>query len=183
MRALRPPGGIAGFRASRRIGPRTGVRLRKYTAVLFLLLLAEARGIAAEIGVDRAMVFAKATAIAKLAGSSCRLVFSDFHDHDGNSLQQKLDARGLTAAERLLELRFLDGDGSAYCRRQELLAITSPGSSVVYLCGQRFRERARLWPTYAANILIHEELHSLGLEENPPSSEQITLQVMDRCGR
>ncbi|HEV8611632.1 MAG TPA: hypothetical protein VGS98_16365 [Thermoanaerobaculia bacterium] len=66
---------------------------------------------------------------------------------------------------------------------KDLLAGTTLGSSVVFLCSDRFREKAHRWPSYAANILIHEELHSLGLEENPPSSEQITLQVVDRCGR
>ena len=94
-----------------------------------------------------------------------------------------LDAQGLTPAEHFREIRFLNGDGSAYCRRKDLLAGTTPGSSVVFLCIDRFRERAHRWPSYAANILIHEELHSLGLGENPPSSEQITLRVVDRCGR
>jgi hypothetical protein len=30
---------------------------------------------------------------------------------------------------------------------------------------------------------IHEILHTLGLEENPPSSSQITRRVLARCGR
>ena len=91
--------------------------------------------------------------------------------------------RALTPAKHFKKIRFLDGDGSAYCARKELLAGTIPGSSVVFLCSERFRDRARRWPSYAANILIHEELHTLGLEENPPSSEQITLRVVNRCGR
>ena len=34
-----------------------------------------------------------------------------------------------------------------------------------------------------ATFLIHETLHTLGLGENPPSSEEITLRVESRCGR
>jgi hypothetical protein len=35
----------------------------------------------------------------------------------------------------------------------------------------------------AAALIIHEELHSLGLAENPPSSAAITDRVISRCGR
>ena len=31
-------------------------------------------------------------------------------------------------------------------------------------------------------MIIHEILHSLGLSENPPSSDEITKQVLMRCG-
>ena len=37
-------------------------------------------------------------------------------------------------------------------------------------------------PGIAANVVIHEMLHTLGLEENPPTSEEITRQVVKRCG-
>jgi hypothetical protein len=32
-------------------------------------------------------------------------------------------------------------------------------------------------------ILIHEALHTLGLAENPPTSFEITRQVLGRCTR
>jgi hypothetical protein len=32
-------------------------------------------------------------------------------------------------------------------------------------------------------MLIHEELHSLGLGENPPSTHEINEQIARRCGR
>jgi hypothetical protein len=38
-------------------------------------------------------------------------------------------------------------------------------------------------PGVAAALTIHEELHSLGLSENPPTSQAITAQVIARCGR
>jgi hypothetical protein len=37
-------------------------------------------------------------------------------------------------------------------------------------------------PVLAESIVIHEMLHTLGLGENPPSSQEITQQVKRRCG-
>jgi len=37
-------------------------------------------------------------------------------------------------------------------------------------------------PGFATNVVIHEMLHALGLGENPPTSEEITRQVVKRCG-
>ena len=34
----------------------------------------------------------------------------------------------------------------------------------------------------ARAVIIHEALHSLGLGENPPSSQAITARVLNRCG-
>ncbi len=31
-------------------------------------------------------------------------------------------------------------------------------------------------------MIIHESLHSLGLGENPPRSQDITSRVTERCG-
>ncbi len=36
-------------------------------------------------------------------------------------------------------------------------------------------------PRHAEAILIHEALHSLGLREDPPSSDFITERVRARC--
>jgi hypothetical protein len=38
-------------------------------------------------------------------------------------------------------------------------------------------------PSLAAALIIHEELHSLGLGEDPPTSKEITAKVIERCGR
>jgi hypothetical protein len=38
-------------------------------------------------------------------------------------------------------------------------------------------------PGYAAVIVIHEALHTLGLPENPPTSEEITARVRERCSK
>jgi len=37
-------------------------------------------------------------------------------------------------------------------------------------------------PFYAEAVIIHETLHSLGLGENPPTSDEITWRVFSRCG-
>ena len=63
------------------------------------------------------------------------------------------------------------------------IASTSPGSRVVYVCSPQFAEKQHREPGLTAALVIHEELHSLGLSENPPSSQAITAQVISRCGR
>jgi hypothetical protein len=126
---------------------------------------------------------AKLLAARKVSTPSCRQIFTDFRNADGRPLQEVLDERGLNAAEHLMGIRFADAARAPACDRDSLLALTSSGANVVFLCCARFRERALAFPSYAANILIHEQLHSLGLGENPPSSEEITLQVVSRCGR
>jgi hypothetical protein len=65
----------------------------------------------------------------------------------------------------------------------DVLAFTSPGSQVVYYCGDRFiRNLTRRGLSALATTIIHEELHSLGLGENPPSAEEIGRRVEARCG-
>ena len=44
------------------------------------------------------------------------------------------------------------------------------------------RARAKGGSGSLATVVIHEELHSLGLGENPPSSQEITRRVESRCG-
>ena len=68
-------------------------------------------------------------------------------------------------------------------RADRVSAFTSPGSQVVRFCGDRFtRAISRRGIGFLATAVIHEELHSLGLGENPPSSTEITRRVEFRCG-
>jgi hypothetical protein len=53
---------------------------------------------------------------------------------------------------------------------------------VVHVC-PRFVLSQRQDPTHAPELLIHELLHTLGLGENPPSTEAISRHVRARCGR
>jgi hypothetical protein len=119
----------------------------------------------------------------KLGGFPCSLIFSDYRDSTGRTLQENLDALGRTGVGYLEWLNFYDGAGKARCADRGTLASTSPGSRVVYVCSPQFTERQHRDPGFAAALVIHEELHSLGLAENPPSSQAITAQVVSRCGR
>jgi len=63
-------------------------------------------------------------------------------------------------------------------------ADTTPGSHVIFICGQRIVKGHYTAPPLDREIMvIHEMLHSLGLGENPPSSREITKQVTACCGR
>ncbi|HKF42824.1 MAG TPA: hypothetical protein VKG01_06980 [Thermoanaerobaculia bacterium] len=127
--------------------------------------------------VQTALEFAKA----KLSNASCQDVFLDFRNPSGDALASTLEALGETPATYLALIQFYDATGKSLCRADRL-AITVPGSRVVYLCGSAFRDLVRRAPGRAAAVLIHEELHSLGLGENPPSPDEITARVVDRCG-
>ncbi len=118
-----------------------------------------------------------------LATSECQAVFSDFRDAEGKTLKERLDVLGQTGERYLGRLLFYSGDGSQGCERRHKLAFTSPGSHVIYICESQFSIAARRSPGLAAATIIHEELHSLGLGENPPTSTAITERVTLRCVR
>jgi hypothetical protein len=117
----------------------------------------------------------------KLANLGCQQILDDFRDAKGHSLRENLDALGLGPTEYLALIVYRDGEDlrSGRCRSSGAAAVTHPGDRVVYLCGDHFRAQG---PGIRANTLIHEMLHSLGLGENPPSSDEINGQVRKRCG-
>jgi hypothetical protein len=116
-----------------------------------------------------------------LSFSQCQQVLSDFADRRGRQLTAKLTDLGVTAGEYLRLIIFEDGAKRGDCRRDGILAFTSPGSRVIYLCGQEFVRAAHRAPEEIGAVIIHEMLHSLGLGENPPSSKEITYRVKQRC--
>jgi hypothetical protein len=122
-------------------------------------------------------------AAARLAGPGCREVLSDFRDGRGHTMQQNLDALGVSGARYLQWTLFYDGTGKPICERREVLAATAPGSRAIFVCVAQFSHLAQGEPGVAAALIIHEELHSLGLGENPPDSRAITAQVIARCGK
>jgi hypothetical protein len=63
-----------------------------------------------------------------------------------------------------------------------VLAFTAPGIRVVRVCIDEFKRISREQPDYVVASVMHEILHTLGLGENP-SSSQITARVLARCGR
>ena len=73
---------------------------------------------------------------------------------------------------------FRDGREHRDCTKRAIVAFTSPGSRVVFVCSQRF---ARLARDRAEQVIIHELLHTLGLPEGPPTSAAIDRAVASRC--
>ena len=118
----------------------------------------------------------------RLDDSRCRLIFSEFQDASGKALQERLDAMGHSGQSYLEWMLFYDGQDGRPCRDANVLAMTVPGSRIVFYCGQRFAALRRRGLGTLAGVVLHEELHSLGLAENPPSSLEITQAVARRCG-
>jgi hypothetical protein len=115
----------------------------------------------------------------RLEQPECQSLFSEFKDASGRTLEANLEPFGQTAAGYLGLILFADGSDRPSCKAGFAYAFTTPGSRVVYVCGLRFRGAS---PEIAEAVVIHEALHSLGLGENPPSSEEIAAQVRERCG-
>jgi hypothetical protein len=122
------------------------------------------------------------SAAERLSEPGCARVFSDFKDAGGRTLQERLDALGRSGHAHLQAIYFYDGANRLGCQRGRTLAVTEPGSVVVHICPS-FVFSQRQDPDQAPVALIHELLHTLGLGENPPSSEAITRHVRARCGR
>jgi hypothetical protein len=136
---------------------------------------------------DRRLTEAVRNAVGKAAGKledpQCAQIFSDFRDSRGRTLQHNLEARGETGRGFLRWLVFYNGQTDGACRNTERVAATNPGEQLIRICRDRFLEVQFLTPGYAAALIIHEELHALGLKENPPTSREITAAVISRCGQ
>ena len=132
------------------------------------------------------VVWARDIALEKLGSPDCRRLFAEFHDLAGRPLEEVLEARDESAQQHLRRMEFLDGSRAPECGQPGVLAFTHPGSLAVFVCSA-FRHMTRRKPAAAANILIHEELHSLGAGEAPApgllSATEITSRVEKRCGR
>lgn len=131
--------------------------------------------------VEWAVLTALTGAHQRLGRPACEKVLSDFADADGRPLDARLRALGETPASYLARLLFYDGSQRTVCRQGLAVATSIPGSPVVFICKDRFRFQQRNNPAEVELAMIHEMLHSLGLGENPPSSEAINAQVMRRC--
>ena len=128
---------------------------------------------------------ARAIALQKLRTTRCQRVFTDFRDLAGHPLDDVLAAANETPELHLSRMIFLDGSGVPPCGGVRVFGFTNPGSRTVSIC-PIFGELMRSSQGTAANVLIHEELHSLGAGEAPApgllTSYQITLSVEWRCG-
>lgn len=127
--------------------------------------------------VERALAGARR----RLRDEECQRIYTEFEDAEGQPLRAALDRAGTTGEEYLDRLFFYDGTRMTQCDRRTVLAFTTRGSRVVFVCAAQFSQAARMDPLLAEAALIHESLHSLGLGENPPTSLAITRVVMARC--
>ena len=133
-----------------------------------------------QLAVDTAMD----AATEKLTNSQCTAVFSAFKNADGKTLQEVLDSYGVSANTYMTSWeQFNNGINTSLCTSSgsSFPIYTSPGSRSIWVCSQ-FVATQRNTPGYAAVLIIHETLHSLGLGENPPSSGEITNAVQNACG-
>jgi hypothetical protein len=119
----------------------------------------------------------------RLEDPDCRRIFSEFRDTSGARLQDRLDALGVSGPDYLSLVHFADGAGRRSCHRGDVMAVTAPGSRVVYVCGRLFGAVEARSSARAQIVVLHEALHTLGLGENPPDSLEITRRVGERCGR
>jgi hypothetical protein len=117
----------------------------------------------------------------KLATAECRQVLSDFERYAGGKLQTTLQQRRATPESYMQQIIFYDGSRNERCNAEGALAFTAPGSLVVFVCSAELKAQARRNYRLIEAALIHEMLHSLGLGEDPPSSQEITGRVLARC--
>ncbi len=138
-----------------------------------------------EPSVAPAVARARTVALKKLGTPRCQRLFAEFRDLAGRPLDEVLAARDETAERHLWRMVFLNGFGVSPCGRRDVHAFTSPGDLAVFVCPS-FRKLARDDDSSAANMLIHEMLHSLGAGEAPlpglPTAYEITSRVELRCG-
>jgi hypothetical protein len=64
-----------------------------------------------------------------------------------------------------------------------VVAFTTPGGRVVRVCIDELKRTWQQDPEHTVASFIHEMLHTLGLDENPPSSAEITRRVVAGCRR
>ena len=119
-------------------------------------------------------------AAARLERPACAGLLDEFQDGSGRSLHDNLEAVGLPAREYLGRVFFYDGLDNGRCSAPGILAQTEPGSHVVRVCSSFFRQAGHD-PELGEATIIHEALHTLGLGENPPSSQEITARVLKAC--
>jgi hypothetical protein len=128
----------------------------------------------------RLVDFAREGAMRRLRGAECRALLDELHDREGRPLVARLETFGVPADLYLENVPFLDGTGRPLCGRGQSQLLTVSGVPRVIVCPSFLQtvERARV---SAEVYVIHEMLHTLGLGENPPSSQEITRLVTRHC--
>lgn len=133
------------------------------------------RVLISDVRLKRAAEAAIRAALTRVAATGCRDLLSDFGDEHGQPLTARLEKLGLSLYDFLQTVLFVDGSRHRAC--QDAVAVTMPGSRVVYLCRGLIEEsRNDAWVA-----IVHEMLHSLGLGERPPTPEFISNRVRVHC--
>jgi hypothetical protein len=116
----------------------------------------------------------------RLTRAECQGLLDEFTDTSGQPLRAALEAQAMDVEEYLGRVLFYDAPEVA-CQDQMLAGATAAGSRVIRVCGRRFARTVTESSSHAEAIVIHEMFHSLGLGENPPTSDHITTRVRERC--
>ena len=116
----------------------------------------------------------------RLGTAGCAETLASFDALDGRSLAEVLAAFGQEPERYLDSILFYDGDRNRRCANDRVLAVTNPGVPIVLICS-KFYPYSWRDPDVAEATLVHEAFHTLGLGENPPSSREITEQVLKKC--
>ena len=131
---------------------------------------------------------ARSGAVQRLRDHECAKLLTDFKDKEGRTLDRRLETWEMSAAEYVQVIPFVDGFSRPICQRSSVELATTAGLALVCVCpagagalNSRFAKVQAENPSLAEFMIIHEMLHTLGLGENPPSSFEITEQVMRRC--
>jgi hypothetical protein len=135
-----------------------------------------------EAGDEKLVEAARQGARARLRNPECRKLLADFGDAEGRPLEQRLAAFAVPPDEFLARLPLLDGSGRPLCQDGRSQLLTTAGVPRVFVC-KSYLKAVYQERVMAEVYLIHELLHTLGLGENPPSSQEITRQVVRRCAR
>lgn len=153
----------------------------------FALLVAFAGSASAQAGLRplgafeaRTVDFARQGAIQRLRSPECRGLLEEMRAEDGRTLAARLEAFDVPVERYLAMIPFLDGTNRPLCRGGQSQLLTTRGVPRVLVC-QAFLQTVARQRVMAEVYVIHELLHTLGLGENPPSSQEITRIVKQRC--
>jgi hypothetical protein len=159
---------------------------RRWIAVLFPLL-ASPGAARAQVGLRplpsfeaQSVEFAREGAMRRLRDPGCLRLLEEFRDADGSPLTAKLATFGVSADQYLAMIPFLDGTSRPLCKGGQSQLLTARGVARIAVC-QPFLQTVDRERVAAEVYVIHEMLHTLGLGENPPSSQEITQRVKRLC--
>jgi hypothetical protein len=155
--------------------------------VMLLPLLAWSGPARAQVGLRplpsfeaRSVEFAREGAMRRLRDPGCQGLLEEFQGADGSPLAAKLASFGVSADQYLAMIPFLDGTSRPLCKGGQSQLLTTRGVARIAVC-QPFLQTVERERVTAEVYVIHEMLHTLGLGENPPSSQQITQRVKRQC--